>query len=232
MTDPTRKPMVALLALLVACSFLAWAGCGGGASEPPGKAGAKEAGSGEEGTAGGGGGEAAVSGAGKALLVVAPRDFNDHEYEEARSALEEAGYGVAVASSRKGKASGTQGMEVEVDLELARAKAGDYAAVVFIGGEGAKALFNDPDALKLAREAEAAGMTVAAICVAPAILARAGVLKGKKATCYPSVADRLEAEGAEYVEEDVVVDGKVVTACGPEAAEAFGAAVVDNIAGG
>lgn len=235
MANAKRRLLAALLALLVAASFLAWTGCGGGgASGPSGKAGAKEEGAAEEtageaGAPGDAGGGAAASGAGKALLVVAPRDFNDHEYEATRSALEGAGHGVAVASSRRGKARGAQGTEVEVYLELARAKAGDYVAVVFIGGEGAEVLFDDRDALRLAREAEEAGITVAAICIAPAILARAGVLKEKKATCYPSVTGELEAGGAEFVQEEVVVDGKVVTACGPEAAEAFGAAVAGNI---
>ena len=73
---------------------------------------------------------------------------------------------------------------------------------------------------------------MAAICIAPEILAKAGVLKEKKATVWSSSIDQgpvefLENEGAEHVEEPVVVDGKIITGNGPEAATEFGQKIVE-----
>ena len=73
---------------------------------------------------------------------------------------------------------------------------------------------------------------LAAICIAPAILAKAGVLEGKNATVWSSVLDKgpikiLEENGANYVEKDVVVDGNIITANGPQAASEFGRKIVE-----
>ncbi len=122
-----------------------------------------------------------------------------------------------------------EGARVVPDLVLSEAAAGDYVAVAFIGGSGSRELFSDADAIALARGADAAGLTVAAICMAPAVLAAAGVLEGVKATCDPAVEGELRKGGAIRLHEEVVVDGNIVTASGPPEAEAFGAALVDNI---
>jgi len=72
---------------------------------------------------------------------------------------------------------------------------------------------------------------VGAICIAPGILARAGILKDKKATVFPSEIETLKREGAHYSALPVVIDGKIVTADGPEAAEGFGKALVKTLGG-
>ena len=71
-----------------------------------------------------------------------------------------------------------------------------------------------------------AGKLVGAICIAPRILSEAGILNGKKATVYSSEAGVLRANGAIYTGKDVEVDGKIVTASGPHAAEQFGNTLV------
>jgi protease I len=70
------------------------------------------------------------------------------------------------------------------------------------------------------------GKVLAAICIAPVTLANAGVLKGKKATVFPSLQSQLTAQGARVVNQDVVQDGKLLTASGPKAAREFAAALV------
>jgi protease I len=74
---------------------------------------------------------------------------------------------------------------------------------------------------------------VAAICLAGAVLARSGVLRGRRATVYPLPRAVLELKkaGATYVGEPVVVDGPVITASGPEAAAEFGAALITHLVG-
>jgi len=70
---------------------------------------------------------------------------------------------------------------------------------------------------------------VGAICIAPGILARAGILKGRKATVFPSEIEALKRNGAFYTALPVVIDGRIVTASGPEAAEEFGKALVKTL---
>lgn len=165
------------------------------------------------------------------LLIIAPENFRDEEYAEPRAVFEAAGYTVVVASASLETATGMLGMEVQPDLLLADVQVGDYDAVVFIGGMGARAYWDDPQVHRIAQEAVAAGKVVGAICIAPVILARAGVLEGKQATVFKGNCGELEAGGA-ICDSDVPVqrDGLIVTANGPAAATAFGEAVLDALA--
>ncbi len=213
----------ATIVILVITSllFLPSCGCGGKEERQASPSGGGDRAGGEVGQAGD---------IRRALLVIAPRDFQDKEYEETRKALEGAGYVVKTASIGTEPCRGVGGGEVRPDLALGEARAQDYLAVVFVGGAGAEVFFDHHAALAMAREAFEAGLTVGAICIAPVILARAGILSGRKATVYPSEAEELERGGAEYTGKAVEVDGKVVTADGPSSAQAFGKALVDNLA--
>jgi len=165
------------------------------------------------------------------LLIVAQNGFRDKEYFKPKTILEDAGYQVKTGSVKVGTARGKLGGIAKVDAALSEVKIDDYAAVVFIGGPGSADYFTDKTAVKLATDAYQKGKMVGAICIAPGILARAGILKGKKATVFPSETETLKREGANYSALPVVVDGKVVTADGPEAAEAFGKALVKTLGG-
>jgi protease I len=112
------------------------------------------------------------------------------------------------------------------DKTLALVKAQDFDAVVFVGGAGAQAYFNDPAAHKLAKDAAAQGKVLGAICLGPAILARAGVLSGKKATVWSGARGDLEKGGADYTGNPVETSGKTVTANGPDAAAVFARAIL------
>ncbi|MFH2069402.1 MAG: DJ-1/PfpI family protein [Candidatus Omnitrophota bacterium] len=91
---------------------------------------------------------------------------------------------------------------------------------------GSTDYFTDKTALKLAAGAYQKNKVVGAICIAPGILARSGILKGKRATVFPGEIETLKREGAVYVALPVVVDGRIVMADGPEAAEEFGKTLV------
>lgn len=160
------------------------------------------------------------------LYVIAPERFRDEELSEPRRALEAAGHRVTVASTRPGTATGMLGARVAVASTVAQARADDVDALVIAGGAGAPAhLWDHGPLLQLVRDLHARGRPLAAICLAPAVLARAGALAGKRATTYPQASALIELKrgGAAYVEEPVVRDGTIVTASGPEAAAAFGA---------
>jgi len=159
---------------------------------------------------------------GKILMVLAPEDFRDEEYQKPRKVLEEMGAEVIVASKGVWEAKGMLGAKVKVDLDLSQVKIDDYLGVVFVGGIGASSYFNDENALNLARNFFEKGKIVGAICIAPSILANAGILSGKKATAFYSEEKNLVKKGTIYTGQPVTVDGKIVTANGPSAAEEFG----------
>ncbi|MBN2518806.1 MAG: DJ-1/PfpI family protein [Candidatus Altiarchaeota archaeon] len=165
------------------------------------------------------------------LMLIAPQNFRDEEFFQPKEELEKAGAKVVVASRDRQTSRGMLGGAVTPDLTLAEANAGDYDAVVFVGGGGSSVYFNNPIALQLAKDAYAKCRVVAAICIAPSILANAGLLKGKKVTSFPSEQGNLRAKGANYTGEGLTIDGKVITADGPKSAREFGRAIARAIKG-
>jgi len=168
----------------------------------------------------------------RVLAVIAFEQFRDEELVVPREVLEQAGVGVTVASSALGTARGKLGAQVEVDVLLADAKAGDYDAVLFIGGPGSKGYWDDPAAQRLAREFHEAGKLVGAICSAPIILARAGLLEGRSATCFEGDRAEFAKGGAAYTGAEVTLDGRFITGNGPVAAEAFAYTMVERLGAG
>jgi protease I len=161
----------------------------------------------------------------KALLIIAREGFQDHELAGTRKGLLEAGFQVILGSTRVGKCTGKFGSTEQATVQLGNIDLKAFDRVAFIGGPGAGALAENDDAKALARSVVDAGKILGAICIAPTILAKAGVLKDRKATVWDSggeQADLLRAEGAMYTGQPVTVDGKIVTGNGPAAAEEFG----------
>ncbi len=165
----------------------------------------------------------------KVVLIIAQEGFRDEELTTPKKILTEEGAKVVVASTRKSMCKGMLGLKIKPDMTISRIKAENFDAVVFIGGVGAKKLFNDRKAHSVAKKAVSKKKVLGAICVAPSILANAGVLKGKKATAFKSEKDNLEKKGAKFKDEDVVSDGKIVTANGPEAAEKFARELIKKL---
>jgi len=168
----------------------------------------------------------------KILMVVAFKNFKDEEYFVTKEVLEKAGYLIETTSSQKGVAVGTEGGDAVITLLPSEIYPRDYEAVVFVGGEGMGKELDNQDFQKLAQEFQKANKVVSAICIAPGLLAKAGVLEGKKATVWSSILDKsgikiLEANGAIYDKGPVVTDGKIITANGPDAAQEFGEAIVN-----
>jgi protease I len=155
------------------------------------------------------------------LMVVAPKDFRDEEFLEPKKLFSAAEAQVTVASKGTDEAVGKLGAAVKVDKDLSEVSAADFDAVVFVGGPGSAVYFDDPTALKLAKEAHEAGRVVGAICIAPSILANAGLLNGRSATAFPSEEQNLREKGADYTGEPVTKDGKIITANGSQAATSF-----------
>jgi protease I len=164
----------------------------------------------------------------KALVIIAKEGFQDKELAGTRLGLQAGGFDIVLASTEAGPCTGKFGSIEQAALALRDVNLADYDRVAFIGGPGAHTLKDDPDALRIAREWAATGKPFGAICIAPTVLAAAGVLKGKRATVWNKDGEQgpfLESHGATYTGEPVTVDGNIVTGDGPEAAEAFGKAL-------
>lgn len=161
----------------------------------------------------------------KILLVIAPERFHDDELFHTRKELERARHTVLLASTTCGLCTGSLGGSAEAELALDAVDPQQYDALAFIGGRGCAVYFQDPRAHALAREMFQAGKVVAAICLAPVILAEAGILNGKKATVSGAKASVLESRSATFIDfhgPGVTVDGTIVTGNGPKAARQFG----------
>jgi protease I len=162
------------------------------------------------------------------LVVVSPTDFTDKEYLDTRSAFEAAGARVTVSRTTTSPAISHNGKKLKIDIGLANVEVGDFDSIVIVGGVGIVGdLLDFLPLRRLVKEARKSGKVIAAICIAPMVLAKAGLLKGLKATCYSdtAVVAQLRASGAIYVNERVVISGHIVTANGPEASGEFGQAI-------
>ncbi len=168
----------------------------------------------------------------RVLAVIAFERFRDEEFLVPREVLEHAGLAVTTCSSARGTATGKLGARVEVDVLLADVGAAGYDAILFVGGPGSKGYWDDPVAQRLARDFHNAGKLVCAICSAPIILARAGLLEGRAATCFEGDRGELERGGATYTGAEVTLDGRFVTASGPTAAAAFAHTIVERLGAG
>lgn len=166
----------------------------------------------------------------RVLMVIGQRDFRDEELFKPQTILGKAGAEVIVASSSLDEAKGMLGGRAQPDVVLSDVDPSDFHAIIFVGGVGAKQYWDDDTAHDLARREYEQGRIVAAICLAPVILANAGLLDGKKATVWKTEAGRLRAQGADYTGAAVEVDGRIITGNGPEAAAEFAAAIAEAMA--
>lgn len=167
----------------------------------------------------------------KVLMVIAAHNFRDEEYAEPRRVLEKAGVRVTVACSTLNAAKGKLGLEVKPDILINDVKEAEYDGIVFVGGGGSQEYFESPVAHMLAQGFHGNGKLTAAICIAPAILANAGLLTARKATSFPSSKETLQAKGAVFTGTGVESDGLIVTGSGPEAAAKFGERLVEVLRG-
>ena len=118
-----------------------------------------------------------------------------------------------------------------VDAVVSTADPDAYGALVLPGGViNGDFVRADPDAAAFVKAFFEAGKPVAAICHAPWVLIEAGVVKGRRMTSWPSLQTDLRNAGAEWVDEEVVVDGKLITSRNPDDLDAFSAAIVEEFA--
>ncbi len=156
----------------------------------------------------------------KALLLSAD-NFEDSELLVPFYRLQEADVEVVVASLRRGVITGKHGYEVVVDKTFDEINPDEYAILILPGGSAPTVVRQEPMALEIARKFFAGNKPVAAICHGPQILISAGLLQGRRATCYKSVAEELKEGGALYEDRPLVVDANLITSRQPADLPAF-----------
>ena len=166
----------------------------------------------------------------KVLMVIAPANFKDEEYFGTRRILEEEGVEVDVANSTGKQSVSSRGKAAEVHIKLENVHDRDYDGIIFAGGSGSSFYFDYQIALDLVRKFFESGKLVGAICIAPTILARAGILNGKKATAFTSQVDSIKSV-ATYTDKDVEQDGNIFTCKWPTVVPEFSRRVAEYLRG-
>ena len=165
--------------------------------------------------------------AGKRIAILAENMYQEMELWVPYYRLREEGAEVKVIGAG-GATSYTSkhGYPVNVDVQADQVKAVEFDAVIVPGGYAPDLMRRHPAMVALVREAAQQGKLVAAICHAGWMLVSAGILKGRKATSFFSIKDDLVAAGANWVDEEVVVDGTLITSRKPDDLPAFCRAIV------
>ena len=168
----------------------------------------------------------------KIAMIIAYRDFRDMEYFIPKQIFEQAEIEVITVSTDLGTAIGADGGDTEVTALISELDVADFDALMFVGGPGMVKHLDDEIFHSLAQKAS--HKILGAICIAPAMLAKAGVLANKKATVWSNNMDKsavrtLKENKAIYQDEPVVVDGKIITGNGPEAAQKFAQTLTEMV---
>ncbi|SNR96407.1 protease I [Geodermatophilus pulveris] len=172
---------------------------------------------------------------GMKVAVLATDGVEQVELDRPWQALEEAGAEPVLVSLGAGEITAYQHIDKgdtrQVDAVVGSADPDDYGALLLPGGViNGDFVRADADAVAFVRAFFEAGKPVAAICHAPWVLAEADVVRGRTMTSWPSLRTDLRNAGATWVDEEVVVDGNLVTSRNPDDLDAFDAAIVEQFA--
>lgn len=164
----------------------------------------------------------------KALLISAD-NFEDTELLVPYYRLKEEGIQVDIASLKRGKIKGKHGYQVEANLTVDEVNPDSYDLLVLPGGKAPQALRDNKKVQEIVKAFMKAGKTIGAICHGPQILVSAGLLQGRRATCYRTVSGELKEAGAEYIDQEVVVDKNLITSRQPKDLPAFMREIIKKV---
>jgi len=155
------------------------------------------------------------------VLIISADNFEDTELLVPYYRFREEGFDADIASIREGTIKGKHGYEVEANRALGEIVPDQYDMLLLPGGKAPETIRKDKNALDIAKHFFLKNKPVSAICHGPQILITAGLMKGRHATCYKSVAEEMKDAGAVYEDKEVVVDGNLVTSRQPSDLPAF-----------
>jgi len=161
------------------------------------------------------------------LFVISPSEFRDQEYFVPKKIFEDSGVETQTASTIVGDLEGADGSEASATIHINEVNPDEFDGVVFVGGPGMTELVDDVEMVKLAKTFFEAGKPTTAICIAPAILANAGVVGDKKITAWAGVENNITKAGGIFTGKKVEQDGTIITADGPSSAKLFADKIVE-----
>jgi len=164
-------------------------------------------------------------------LIISADNFEDSELLVPYYRLKEDGIEVDVASMKAGSITGKHGYAIEVTKVLKDVNAGAYDILILPGGRAPEAVRKEKKALDLARYFFEKNRPVAAICHGGETLISAGVVKGRRVTCYKSVVPEMKAAGAIYEDAEVVVDNNLISSRQPSDLPAFMREIMKKLKG-
>jgi len=168
----------------------------------------------------------------RVLLIVAYEGYQPIEYSEPKRILHDAGFEIVTASNNIGTATADDGSKTPVDVAINRIIPIEYGGIFFIGGPGAMEHLDNEVSYAVAQDANRQNLPLGAICVSPRILAKAGVLKGRRATGWDGdgkLGKVYEQHQVIRIDKPVVVDGNIITAMEPESATEFAQAIQEML---
>jgi len=160
------------------------------------------------------------------LIFLPKKDFNEEEFTIVKNRLLKAGKKVFITSDDHMVCSGSKGMKVKSDTSFYNVNVNNFSGLILIGGTGSKNYWGKEQLHKIVRKFFDSQKTLAAICSAPVIFAKAGILQNKKATCFSEDKMELINAGIDFQDKNVVVDGNIVTADNLHSAMHFAEAVL------
>ena len=164
------------------------------------------------------------------VAILAEDNYQELELWYPLLRLREAGAEVTVVGSgRKDTFSSGKGYPVSADISADDVSADDFDAVIVPGGYAPDIMRRVEGMTSLVRQMDEAGKVVAAICHAGWVLVSAGILDGRKATCVSAIKDDMVNAGAEYLDEEVVVDGNLITSRTPPDLPAFCRSIIEAL---
>jgi protease I len=174
---------------------------------------------------------------GKRVAILVANGFEQVELTGPRQALDDAGASTTIVSPEKQRVKGWNhtewGDEFQVDVPLDQARPEDYDALLLPGGVmNPDHLRMNPAAVRFVKSIVEAGKPTAAICHGPWTLVEAGVVRGRTMTSYPSIQTDVKNAGAQWVDQEVVVDHGLVTSRKPDDIPAFNRKMIEEIAEG
>jgi protease I len=170
---------------------------------------------------------------GRKIAVLVEADFEDDELAQPLEAMKEAGAGVTVIGSRADtKYQGKRHrIEVVSDISADQADPQDFDAVIIPGGYAPDKMRLNRSMIDFVKNAYQNGKLVAAVCHGPQLLISAEIVRSKRVTSWQSVAIDLKNAGAEWVDEEVVRDGNLITSRNPADLPAFNKAIIKALEG-
>jgi protease I len=168
---------------------------------------------------------------GKKVFILVETIYNDLEFWYPYYRLKEAGAEVVVVGPMGGMVyEGKAGLPVKADMGMADARAGQCDGLIIPGGYAPDHMRRHPEMVKLVKDCVDFGKVVAAICHAGWMLASADVLKGRTVTSFFAIKDDMVHAGANFVDQEVVVDNNIITSRTPDDLPAFLHAIITALA--